>query len=54
MTSPAPATSEMAAGGISSILHLKMLKQLGVEGAILGRALYSEDISLKEAIETVG
>jgi phosphoribosylformimino-5-aminoimidazole carboxamide ribotide isomerase len=44
----------IAAGGISSILHLKMLKQLGVEGAILGRALYSEDISLKEAIETVG
>lgn len=44
----------IAAGGISSILHLKMLKQLGVEGAILGRALYSEDISLKEAIESVG
>ncbi|HEY41695.1 MAG TPA: 1-(5-phosphoribosyl)-5-[(5-phosphoribosylamino)methylideneamino]imidazole-4-carboxamide isomerase [Dehalococcoidia bacterium] len=44
----------IAAGGISSILHLKILKQLGVEGAILGRALYSEDISLKEAIETVG
>ena len=44
----------IAAGGISSILHLKMLKQLGVEGAILGRALYSEDINLKEAIEAVG
>jgi len=44
----------IAAGGISSILHLKMLKKLGVEGAILGRALYSEDINLKEAIETVG
>ncbi len=44
----------IAAGGISSILHLKMLKQLGVEGAILGRALYSEDISLKEAIESIG
>jgi len=44
----------IAGGGISSILHLKMLKQFGVEGAILGRALYSEDINLKEAIETVG
>lgn len=43
----------IAAGGISSILHLKMLKQLGVEGAILGRALYSEDISLKEAIKSI-
>jgi phosphoribosylformimino-5-aminoimidazole carboxamide ribotide isomerase len=44
----------IAAGGISSILHLQMLKRLGVEGAILGRALYSEDINLKEAIESIG
>ena len=41
----------IAAGGISSILHLKMLKQLGVEGAIVGKALYTGDIKLKEAIE---
>jgi phosphoribosylformimino-5-aminoimidazole carboxamide ribotide isomerase len=40
----------IAAGGISSILHLKMLKQLGVEGAIVGKALYTGDIKLKEAI----
>ena len=40
----------IAAGGISSILHLKMLKQLGVEGAIVGKALYTGDIKLKEAM----
>ena len=40
----------IAAGGISSILHLKMLKQLGVEGAIVGKALYTGDIKLKEAL----
>lgn len=40
----------IAAGGIASILHLKMLKQLGVEGAIVGKALYTGDIKLKEAL----
>jgi phosphoribosylformimino-5-aminoimidazole carboxamide ribotide isomerase len=40
----------IAAGGITSILHLKMLQQLGVEGAIVGKALYTGDIKLKEAI----
>ena len=40
----------IAAGGISSILHLQMLKQLGVEGAIVGKALYTGDIKLKEAL----
>jgi phosphoribosylformimino-5-aminoimidazole carboxamide ribotide isomerase len=40
----------IAAGGVSSILHLKMLKQLGVEGAIVGKALYTGDIKLKDAI----
>jgi phosphoribosylformimino-5-aminoimidazole carboxamide ribotide isomerase len=40
----------IAAGGISSILHLKMLNNLGVEGAIIGKALYTGDIDLKEAL----
>jgi phosphoribosylformimino-5-aminoimidazole carboxamide ribotide isomerase len=43
----------IAAGGISSISHLKMLKQLGVEGAIIGKALYDKQINLKEAIATI-
>lgn len=44
----------IASGGISSISHLKKLKQLGVEGAIVGRALYTGDIDLKEALAATG
>jgi phosphoribosylformimino-5-aminoimidazole carboxamide ribotide isomerase len=43
----------IAAGGISSLLHLRMLKQLGVEGAIIGKALYTGDINLKQAINDI-
>jgi phosphoribosylformimino-5-aminoimidazole carboxamide ribotide isomerase len=44
----------IAAGGISSVLHLKMLRQLGAEGAIIGKALYTKDIDLKEALAAIG
>ncbi|MFH1647201.1 MAG: HisA/HisF-related TIM barrel protein, partial [Chloroflexota bacterium] len=40
----------IAAGGISSLNHLKMLQKLGAEGAIVGKALYTGDIDLKRAI----
>jgi phosphoribosylformimino-5-aminoimidazole carboxamide ribotide isomerase len=40
----------IASGGVSSLNHLKMLKSLGVEGAIVGRALYTGDIDLKQAL----
>jgi len=43
----------IAAGGISSLNHLRMLGQLGVEGAIVGKALYTGDINLKQALATV-
>ncbi len=43
----------IAAGGISSLTHLKILKQLGVEGAIVGKALYTGDINLKQALATI-
>ena len=43
----------VAAGGITSINHLKMLKKLGAEGAIIGKALYTGDISLKEALASI-
>jgi len=43
----------IAAGGISSINHLKMLKSLGAEGAIVGKALYTEDINLKQALDAI-
>jgi len=41
----------IAAGGIASVEHLKRLSEIGVEGAIVGRALYSGDISLEEALK---
>ena len=40
----------IAAGGISSLNHLKMLEKLGVAGAIVGKALYTGDINLKRAL----
>jgi phosphoribosylformimino-5-aminoimidazole carboxamide ribotide isomerase len=40
----------IAAGGISKLSHLKKLKELGVEAAILGKAIYTGDINLKEAL----
>ncbi len=43
----------IASGGISSLNHLKMLKQLGAEGAIVGKALYTGDINLKEALAAI-
>lgn len=46
-----------ASGGISSItnlLSLLALEPLGVTGVIVGKALYTGDISLKEALQAVG
>jgi len=43
----------IAAGGIASLSHLKILAQLGVEGAIIGKALYTGDINLKQALNTI-
>ena len=40
----------IASGGITKLEHLHKLKQLGVEGAIIGKALYTGDINLQEAI----
>ena len=40
----------IAAGGISALSHLRKLKELGAEGAILGKALYTGNINLGEAL----
>jgi phosphoribosylformimino-5-aminoimidazole carboxamide ribotide isomerase len=40
----------IAAGGISSLEHIRELKRLGVEGAIIGKALYTGDIDLRQAV----
>lgn len=47
----------IASGGVSSVtdlLNLLALEPVGVTGAIVGRALYTGDLSLKEAIRAVG
>jgi phosphoribosylformimino-5-aminoimidazole carboxamide ribotide isomerase len=43
----------IAAGGISSVEHLTRLAELGVEGAIVGRAIYTGDINLEEALKAI-
>jgi phosphoribosylformimino-5-aminoimidazole carboxamide ribotide isomerase len=40
----------IAAGGVCKPEHLLALQKLGIEGAIIGKALYTGDIKLKEAI----
>ena len=47
----------MASGGISTlqdIAALRQLVQLGVEGAITGKALYAGAFTLEQAIEVAG
>ena len=47
----------IASGGISSItdlLSLLALEPLGVTGVIVGRALYTGDITLKQALQAIG
>lgn len=38
----------IASGGVTDIAHLKILRKIGCEGAILGKALYENKISLEE------
>jgi len=40
----------VAAGGVSAVEHVRELKKIGAEGAIIGRALYTGDINLKGAL----
>jgi phosphoribosylformimino-5-aminoimidazole carboxamide ribotide isomerase len=44
----------IAAGGIGSIGDLAALKDIGVEGAVIGKALYEGRFTLKEAIQKIG
>ena len=37
-------------GGVSSLRHVRRLAETGVEGVIVGRALYTGDIDLREAL----
>jgi len=47
----------IASGGVSSVtdlLSLLSLEPIGVTGVIVGRALYTGDISLKQALQAIG
>lgn len=41
----------VASGGVSSIDDVKALSKMNIYGAIVGKAIYTGDINLKEAIE---
>ena len=44
----------IASGGVSSLEDLRRLAQMNLEGAIVGRALYTGDLELTEAIAATG
>jgi phosphoribosylformimino-5-aminoimidazole carboxamide ribotide isomerase len=44
----------LAAGGIGGIDDLVNLKEIGVDGAVIGKALYEGRFTLKQAIQTIG
>jgi phosphoribosylformimino-5-aminoimidazole carboxamide ribotide isomerase len=48
-----PNVDIIAAGGISSLNDLEALKRVGVEAAVIGKALYEGKFTLKEAIRAV-
>ena len=50
---PSP-VSVIVAGGLSSVDDLQRLSALGVEGAIVGKAIYTGDIDLAAALAAVG
>ena len=41
----------IASGGVSSIQDLINLKEIGCEGAIVGKAIYEGNVTLKELSE---
>ncbi len=41
----------VASGGVSTIDDVKALREMGIYGAIVGKAIYTGDIDLKKAIE---
>ena len=43
----------IASGGVATVHHIRRLSEIGVEGAILGRALYEGALSLSEALQAV-
>ena len=44
----------IASGGVASLDHIRQLRDLGAEAAIVGRALYERTIDLGEAVAVAG
>jgi phosphoribosylformimino-5-aminoimidazole carboxamide ribotide isomerase len=49
-----PGAKIIAAGGIGTISDLAALKEIGVEGVVIGKALYEGRFTLKEALAKIG
>jgi len=49
-----PGVEVIAAGGIGGLDDLRALRQVGVEGAVIGKALYEGRFTLKEAVKMIG
>jgi phosphoribosylformimino-5-aminoimidazole carboxamide ribotide isomerase len=49
-----PGVEIIAAGGISSLKDLAALKRTGVEGAVVGKALYEGKFTMKETLKKLG
>lgn len=43
----------LASGGITSLEHLRHLNEIGAEGAIIGKALYTGTIELRDALNVL-
>jgi phosphoribosylformimino-5-aminoimidazole carboxamide ribotide isomerase len=44
----------IASGGVSTVSHIERLKLIGVEGAIIGKALYTGTLDIHEALAAAG
>ena len=42
----------MASGGVGNLEHLRALRDLPLQGAIVGRALYENAFTINEALAT--
>ena len=51
MVAAVPGVDIVASGGVSNLSDIELLKETGVEGAIVGKALYTKNIDLQSAVE---
>ena len=54
LASSIPIIASGGVGSLSDLLSLLVLAPLGVEGVIVGRALYDGGLDLKEALQAIG